>query len=410
MPNTFSISRHNLPLLYLETLLSNFMLIMPIRILWMQQTISNAQISLLTGLMFFSIVIFELPTGALADLIGKKYTLISGHLTHVLSLFFYLIAGNVWLFGAAVIIQGLAESLRSGADNALVYDSLVQDNREDEFRSVNNKVMSLVQIAFVAASFMGGWLGTVNLALPFIAYGLLILAGLVVTIKIKEPHVDTKIFSLQSYRQQTIQGTKHLFRHSLVSKLALLYIIVGGVGWTFQRLLRDMILISVGYQEFALGIISGTLRLINIALLVKLAKSAKAIANGWDIVFLPILMVLTYAGGLWLTQTSSIAVAAGIMMIGTGRFILLMPYVQENVQSQFRATAISAANMLVSIILGISMVSLSYLFEITSLSSIMLGFSALSLLLILPLSINIRYHLKQISHKNNTQSQHTPDS
>ena len=129
-----TISGKNIFLRGITKILSMFMLIMPVRILWMQQILSNAEIALLTGIIFFSTVVLELPTGAFADLVGKKITIQASYLVYAASMLLYLWAGSFWQFALAVSAQGLAEALESGAGSALIFDSLVEDKREQEFR------------------------------------------------------------------------------------------------------------------------------------------------------------------------------------------------------------------------------------------------------------------------------------
>ncbi len=385
-----TVSQRNIPLAYITRIFAMFMLIMPVRIIWMQQLLTNAQISVLTGIIFISTVFLELPTGAFADLVGKKITVQLSYFVYAIALFIYLWADSFWQFGVAVTLQGLAESLKSGAHAALVFDSLVEDGRQDEFKKINSQIMTVVQFSMVAATFLGGFLGKINLQLPFIVNAVLLIIAAFLVSLMKEPKVDTEKFTLKNYLRQTIDGTKHIFRNSKIAKLSILYMLVGGVSWTFQRLLRDMILIDVGYEQFSIGIIGGIFRLVNILFLAKLANSVRANKKGWDILFLPILMVLAYNSGFLLNHLTSLPIVAGIMMIGTGRFLLFNPYLQQEIESRYRATAMSAANLLVSILLSINMFGLGLFLDQIKISSVMVGYGLFSLIFIVPLAFLVR--------------------
>ena len=129
----------------------------------MQQTLSNGQISILLGIVFVSTVVLELPTGAFADLLGKKITVQLSYIVRILSLCVYLYASSFWHFVWAVFLQGLAESLESGASSALIFDSLIEDGREQEFKKINSKLLAVVQSSMVAATFIGGGLGWMDI-------------------------------------------------------------------------------------------------------------------------------------------------------------------------------------------------------------------------------------------------------
>lgn len=385
-----TLSQRNIPLSYIGFGLSMFMLMMPVRILLMQQTLTNAQISVLIATIFASIVIWELPTGALADLLGKKITIQLGYLTMAVALGVYIWAGNFWQFGIAVFLQGLAESLKSGAQAALQYDSLVEDGREVEFKKINSRAMTIVQFSMVGATFAGGMLGTIDLRLPFVLSAVLLLLATTVLSFMKEPTVDTKKFTFKNYVKQTIEGTQHIFQNAKIAKLSILYMLVGGISWTFQRLLRDMILIEVGYGQLAIGLVGGSFRLVNILFLAWMVNSVRANTKGWDIVFLPILMVITYGLGVFLGPATSLPIVAGIMMAGTGRFLIYNPYLHQEIESRYRATASSAANLLVSLFLAINMFALGGILDSVTLPTVLVGYGILSLLIVVPLSFLVR--------------------
>lgn len=396
--SSLSISQHNISLAYVASALAMFALMLPVRVLLMQQSLTNAQISILTGLIFFSVVLLELPTGAFADLVGKKITVILSYFVGSLAMLSYIWASSFWQFAMAVSLHGLHQSLKSGAHAALIFDSLAQDGRQSEFKVINSRLMAIVQFSMVAATFIGGWMGNINLTWPFIGYSVAFLLAAVLVLFMKEPGVDTEKFTLKNYLRQTIDGTKHLFQHKRITRLALLYMLVGGIGWTFQRLLREMIMIDVGFDQMEMGIILGAARLLNILLLVRLAKSVKASQKGWDILFLPLLMVFSYLPGIWLNKIISVPIVVGMMMIGTGRFLIYDPYLHHEIESRYRATTMSAANLLVSLLLAINMVGLGFFLDKINIPQVMIGYGLISLLLVVPLAFAVR---RDFQDKNN---------
>lgn len=396
-----TISQRNTSLAYAASALAMFALMLPVRVLWMQQSLTNAQISILTGLIFFSTVLLELPTGAFADLMGKKITVMMSYAVGGLTMLAYIWAQSFWQFAIAVSLHGLHQSLKSGAHAALIFDSLVEDGREKEFKVVNGKIMAIVQFSMVTATFLGGWLGNFGLKYPFIGYAVFLMLAAIVVSFMQEPRVDTETFTLKNYWRQTVEGTKHLFQHQRLTRLALLYMLVGGIGWTFQRLLREMILIDVGFDQFSMGLIMGTARLINVLLLVRLTKSVKASQRGWDILFLPFIMVLSYLSGFWLNKFVSVPMVVGIMMIGTGRFLIYDPYLHHEIKSKYRATAISAANLLVSLLLSFNMIGLGFFLDRIKLTQVIIGYGLISLFLVVPLAFAVRrdFQTKQLVGK-----------
>ena len=93
------------------------------------------------------IVILEVPSGALADTLGRRKLLVAGGFFMIveIALFAFAPTGNVpLLFGLLVvnrILSGAAEALVSGADEALAYDTLKNAGMEKSWDRVLARLM-----------------------------------------------------------------------------------------------------------------------------------------------------------------------------------------------------------------------------------------------------------------------------
>ncbi len=101
-------------------------------ILFLDYGLTIEQFSLLNTVWAITIVCTEVPSGALADILGRKYLMVTTAI--LMSLEMLLLAavplGNstviFWVFMTNRILSGLAEAMASGADEAIAYDSLVE--------------------------------------------------------------------------------------------------------------------------------------------------------------------------------------------------------------------------------------------------------------------------------------------
>src|SRR3989338_3380316 len=89
------------------------------------------------GMSIFSIVyissaFFEIPTGMLSDYLGRRKTVIMGAVGAVAYAIFYAIGGSFWILAIGAIFEGLSRSFYSGNNDALLYDSLLEKNREKD--------------------------------------------------------------------------------------------------------------------------------------------------------------------------------------------------------------------------------------------------------------------------------------
>lgn len=108
------------------------------------------------------IFLFEVPSGALADTIGRKKLLVAASVLMVVEMLCLLLAprdGGALLFGLCVlnrVCSGLSEACASGADEALAYDSLEETDRADSWDRLLATSMRWRSTGFVIAMILGG--------------------------------------------------------------------------------------------------------------------------------------------------------------------------------------------------------------------------------------------------------------
>lgn len=105
-------------------------------ILFLDYGLTLEQFSLLNTIWAITIVCAEVPSGALADVLGRKYLLVTTAVLMILEMTILAVVptGNSNIIFQAFLINrilsGLAESMASGADEAIAYDSLVQEGMQ----------------------------------------------------------------------------------------------------------------------------------------------------------------------------------------------------------------------------------------------------------------------------------------
>lgn len=91
------------------------------------------QYGVLQAIYYLVVVATEVPSGILADRLGRKTALILGALMNAAGAFTFALAGSFFEFAAGEVLFGLGTALISGADSALLYDSLAAHHREAEY-------------------------------------------------------------------------------------------------------------------------------------------------------------------------------------------------------------------------------------------------------------------------------------
>tara|TARA_R110002096_G_scaffold4493_3_gene20754 strand:+ start:1978 stop:3285 length:1308 start_codon:yes stop_codon:yes gene_type:complete len=160
----------NIPLFIAFRLLFNARFYYPIfAVIQLDYGLSMAQFAILNAVWAVSIVLLEVPSGALADRLGRKKMVVGAAGLMVLEMAviaFVPLGNNMIVFWAWVInriLSGAAEASASGADEALAYDSIPKEEQTRLWPRVLARLMTLSSVAFVIAMLVGSAVYDANL-------------------------------------------------------------------------------------------------------------------------------------------------------------------------------------------------------------------------------------------------------
>ena len=177
-PSPFSIT--NVRLFIAFRVLFNARFYYPVfTILFLDFGLTIEQFALLNTVWAFTIFCAEVPSGALADILGRKYLLVATALlmTAEMCLLAFVPLGDkkliFWAFLINRVLSGLAEAMASGADEAIAYDALVAEGNPEDWPRVLSLQMRLRSIGTIITMTIGAliydpnavnrlltWLGT----------------------------------------------------------------------------------------------------------------------------------------------------------------------------------------------------------------------------------------------------------
>jgi MFS family permease len=130
-------------------------------VLFLDLGLSATEYTLLNFVWAIVIVFAEVPSGALADRLGRKPLMVAAAVCMVFEMLALLFAprnGGVLLLGLCLlnrVLSGVAEAMASGADESLAYDSLALENRSGEWPGVLARVMRSQSFAMPVAMLLG---------------------------------------------------------------------------------------------------------------------------------------------------------------------------------------------------------------------------------------------------------------
>jgi MFS family permease len=155
--------RRNVPLHYAFVFLMDFGLSRGIWMLYLAfKGLSLFQIGLMETIFHVTSFLMEVPTGAIADLYGRKTSRILGRVADVISTALILLSRDFTGIAIGFVFSALSYNLESGAGDALIFDSMKQLGEEDRYVKVRGKTEVVYQMVSVLSLLIGGYVATLS--------------------------------------------------------------------------------------------------------------------------------------------------------------------------------------------------------------------------------------------------------
>ena len=158
-------------------------------------------------------VLLDIPSGVLADYIGRKHTIIIGRVFLLASICLFATMTNTVGAWAGNIVWSIGYSLQSGADTAFLYEALKEEGREHEFKKVEGDAVGLRLIFIACCSVVAGTLASYELRAPLLLGIPFMAIPLIAALFMKEPS-QAKHYSACNQLNIFKEGAR-LFRSSV---------------------------------------------------------------------------------------------------------------------------------------------------------------------------------------------------
>ena len=360
--------------------------------------ISLTQVAIIDMIILASALVLELPTGALADLIGRKKSISISFLVSAMAYFLFAYANSFYLFLIAGLGFGLGDALLSGALEALVFDTLKQNGKEHTFSEVNNKNSLIFNYSIFCAILLGGVMFEKYYHLPSILTGISFLIAGFISSKFIEPDIDSEKFTLRNYLLQTKMGFKELFKNKQARDISLFYILVGTFTWPIVLSFKNFALVDLGVSEKNMGFILAFVSLLAVQILHVLIR--KKVFEQMRIVFLlPAILLSIFLPLSYFYQIPNVIIMIFfVMLMSSMRWNVLGRLSSQCYSSKNRATAISSLSMMISLTYIMVLALFSLLNEYTDhsikITFLIMGFGSIFFLLPISLKLAKKYHNK----------------
>ncbi len=308
--------------------------------------ISFTQIMLLQSFFVFSVFLLEIPTGAVADYLGRKTSLIFAAISTALATLVYSSYPSFYIFLIGEFLWALGVALMSGADEALVYDSLKKIGQEKTSKKIFGKFNSYQLVAFMVGAPIGSAIAAyIGLRYTMMLMSIPFLIAFFVAFSFIEPKTKKKIES-RRYIDTLISGAKYFKSHKILKILAFDRISIAALAffiiWTYQPLLQQL-KVPIIYFGFIHAAMTG----IEIPFMNNFGKLEKIFGSKkryllWSAIIFGVAFILLGVNTYVPVTILLLLIAAGF---GLSREVLFQNYMNKYIESCNRATVISTVSM-----------------------------------------------------------------
>ncbi|WP_242227045.1 MFS transporter [Bacillus cereus group sp. BfR-BA-01315] len=301
-----------------------------------------------------AVLIGEVPAGIFADRFGLKLSFITGACIKIISISLLLFADNIWLFCLYSLLNGLSVTFFSGADEALIYESLKETNEQHLMDKAMGKIQSASFISMLIAVIFGSYFAKDLKEEQFfilITLGLLFhFVELILLLFIKNPAVEFE-YNESSY-SQVIEGIQVIRKAPqlliMFLNISLVFIPASAVFDNYEQLLLK----NAGVPVFAIGIlyavaaVGGYFASISIGWLTKKFSRIFLLNLSGALAVCGLLLAACFGNTLWIVLGAFII----LRFVRAIRYPIYSQLSNDIIPSHVRATTISLLSVLDSVL------------------------------------------------------------
>ena len=312
------------------------------------------EMMILQSYFMFIIFILEIPSGAIADYLSRKTSLVLSSIFVIAAAFTYSIYPNIFLFFLAETFWGFSIALSSGADEAFIYSSLKSYGEEDKL----TKVLGRTHLLHIVANIISAPLGSIiaefiSLQFTMTCLGLIYIGAFVTSLTFKEPEIKREE-KTKGYLTILKDGFNELRQNKIIRILCFdrlfVQIFIHLLFWTYQPYLTavNIPIVIFGFILAGMNIFNAIFNLIIPKLLEKV-KNKKTLLVTVNVINGFAFFILGFA----VIPIIGVLMLFLIVSFGYTRGLLYINGINKQIESENRATVLSTINMFGSISMAI---------------------------------------------------------
>ena len=319
--------------------------------------VSYSGVGLLDAAFSLTILLSELPTGYVGDRIGRRRALLIGTAGTAVGSIAFAFGQSLATFLLVYVFLAVSQTFASGSDSAWLYETLETRLDADAFTRVRGRGRALGLVTGGVAAIAGGILGSVNLAWPWLASGLV--TAIAVPVVATFPASATADTSEQTQRA-VIRAVRDRLPGSdlrwFILYTGVFAAVMGVVNFFVQPVTQDVVtgVTVAGYSPNSVVIIGGVYAAFSLVSAVVTANAGRVRAAvgtaGWFRVAPPALGGLL--AGVAVVPAATVPLFFVLRAVRSVTEPLQGQYLNDRTGSLGRATTLSAVAMAHSLVVA----------------------------------------------------------
>ena len=373
---------------------------LPIWIVYQLKFLTFDKIAFYSGLALITEVIAQLPTGAFADIFGRRISLSLGNFLMATPMFLIALYPKPEAMLAFALLWGFGRAFIMGTSKPILYESLARYNKVDAFPKILSKSVIFFQLSAAISIVTGGYLYKVSPNLPFLASGFASLIGVFTSFLFIEDQKKRTSPYLNKFISTAKSGFVEIFKNTYIAKLTILYALTLGIAQTCQQFLMQPFMLELGMSDVARSWAAMAIKIFIAFLGAKILATTSIFKNKYFLLIIPFLMALSLIPAGFSVLPWAYIVFIGIAFNSGNTELFLSPEINKHLNSNIRSTAISMQRMLASIFGTIvQWLSITVILK-QSVGSYYSYLGVFSLLIILPLAYSLMRQKHVYEQKN----------
>lgn len=319
----------------------------------LRNDLTATEIGTISAVATFLSLIFEVPSGAIADKIGRKNSLVLAQVSWAVSMLLFWLGNSFSDFLIANSIYFIGGSFHTGTHDALIYETLKELKREKDFKRVNGKALFLSQVItgflFIFVPFIAD---RFSIKLPFLLNLFVFIFSTLVVLTLKEPKREVSVSEKEIGNKKDFFGIKEFFSNKSLFLIAITFALISGINGLLEDF-RQVYLKFINIDLTYFGFIYLALRFLTGFFGNNVEKIENKLGKEMTFWLMPITSLITYLGLFLVNSTYGlIFITLDGIQSGISRPIE-QDYLNKAISDSKRVTFLSIFNLLGNLIRAI---------------------------------------------------------